>query len=121
MSDFVRKMYDAVTFGRFMPRDLQYSFDEIIECPDMETLRYNLNPNKLTIANTFKAIGKDVSVTRESPAPGKQGSYHVKFHGGGDDKCVEVAQKLQDNYGFYCNNDWRSQIYSGELELIDSL
>ncbi len=121
MNDFVRKMYDAVTFGRFMPRDLQYSFDEIIECPDMETLRYNLNPNKLTIANTFKAIGKDVSVIRESPAPGKQGSYHIKFHGGGDDKCVEVAQKLQDTYGFYCNNDWRSQIYNGELELIDSL
>ncbi len=74
-----------------------------------------------TIKSAFAAIGKSVSVTRESPAPGKQGSYHVIFHGGGDDKCVAVAQKLQDTYGFYCNSDWRSQIYSGELELIDRL
>ena len=42
MSDFVRKMYDAVTYGRFMPRNLQYSFDEIIECPDMESVRHQL-------------------------------------------------------------------------------
>ena len=77
--------------------------------------------DKRTIKNAFAAIGKTVDVMRESPAPGKQGSYHIKFHGGGDDKCVEVAQKLQDTYGFYCNGDWRSQIYSGELELIDSL
>ncbi len=77
--------------------------------------------NSRTIKNAFAAIGKDVSVTRENPAPGKQGSYHIKFHGGGDDRCVEVAQKLQDNYGFYCNNDWRLQIYSGELEMIDRL
>ena len=77
--------------------------------------------DKRIIENAFKAIGKDVSVTREPPAPGKQGSYHIKFHGGGDDQCVAVAQKLQDTYGFYCNGDWRSQIYSGELELIDSL
>ena len=121
MSDFVRKMYDAVTYGRFMPRNLQYSFDEIIECPDMETLRNYLNPNSQTISNAFKAIGWNVSVTRENPAPGKQGSYHIKFHGGGDDRCVEVAQKLQDTCGFYCKSDWRSQIYSGELEMIDRM
>ncbi|MBQ3655552.1 MAG: hypothetical protein II956_01735 [Bacteroidales bacterium] len=42
MGDFVHKMYDAVTYGRFMPRNLQYSFDEIIVCPDMESVRYNL-------------------------------------------------------------------------------
>ncbi len=121
MNDFVRKMYDAVTYGRFMPRNLQYSFDEIIECPDMETLRNILIPDKRTVEKAFAAIGWNVSVKRESPAPGKQGSYHIKFHGGGDDRCVEVAQKLQDTCGFYCNSDWRSQIYSGELELIDSL
>ena len=42
MNDFVRKMYDAVTYGRFMPRKLQFSFDEIIECPDMESVRHQL-------------------------------------------------------------------------------
>ncbi len=42
MNDFVRKMYDAVTYGRFMPRNLQYSFDEIIVCPDIESVKYNL-------------------------------------------------------------------------------
>lgn len=75
-------------------------------------------PNKRTIANAFP---RPVEVVRESPAPGKQGSYHVKFLGGGDDQCVAVAQKLQDTYGFYCNGDWRSQIYSGNLELIDRM
>lgn len=77
--------------------------------------------DKRTIENAFKAIGRNVSVTRESPAPGKQGSYHVDFHGNGDDRCVEVAQRLQDAYGFYCNNGWRSDIYSGHLELIDGV
>ena len=42
MNDFVRKMYDAVTYGRFMPRKLQFSFDEIIVCPDMESVRHQL-------------------------------------------------------------------------------
>ncbi|MBO7565938.1 MAG: hypothetical protein J6T60_02420 [Bacteroidales bacterium] len=42
MGDFVRKMYDAVTYGRFMPRKLQHSFDEIIVCPDMDTLHRHL-------------------------------------------------------------------------------
>ena len=42
MSDFVRKMYDAVTYGRFVPRNLQYSFDEIVVCPDMESVRRSL-------------------------------------------------------------------------------
>jgi hypothetical protein len=42
MNDFVQKMYDAVTYGRFMPRKLQFSFDEIIECPDMESVRRQL-------------------------------------------------------------------------------
>ena len=34
------------------------------------------------------------------------------------------AWKLRRDYNMenlYCNDDWRSQIYSGELELIDSL
>ena len=42
MSDFVRKMYDAVTYGRFVPRNLQYSFDEIVVCPNMESVRRSL-------------------------------------------------------------------------------
>jgi hypothetical protein len=74
-----------------------------------------------TIKTAFELIGWIVDVIREKPAPGKQGSYHVKFHGNGDDRCVEVAQKLQDGGNFYCNDDWRSQIYNGELELIDRM
>jgi hypothetical protein len=42
MSDFVRKMYDAVTYERFVPRNLQYSFDEIVVCPDMESVKRSL-------------------------------------------------------------------------------
>ena len=77
--------------------------------------------DKRTIENAFKAIDWIVDVTREKPTLGKQGSYHVDFHGNGDDRCVEVAQKLQDTGDFYCNNDWRSQIYNGNLELIDRM
>ena len=77
--------------------------------------------DKRTIENAFKTIGRNVTVIRESPTPGKQGSYYIDFHGKGDDRCVEVAQKLQDTYGFYCNPGWVDDILGGHLELIDGL
>ena len=36
MTEFVHKMYDAVTRGRFMPRQLRPSGTPIVECKDMK-------------------------------------------------------------------------------------
>ena len=38
LTQFVQRMMDAVTLGRFQPRDLPTEQSDIINCPDMESL-----------------------------------------------------------------------------------